>query len=232
MERELHLKFEKISLLKMGQLFGYLFHLSDLFTNILFCHWIICRCSGFTPEILDYLMELGKERGFVEIGAGNGQWAQALTDCHVGCCERNIKQTPRKASSSWEFVQAYDNMKELPLSPQIYHSKTIPAHKHFYPNVKHCTSHMFPPPGPMARETIQAYINAHKEDDTVVYVGEGKGGANGDDELFDYLLGKAGASDEQSGGGAVKWELLKIMYVRVCPGGKGYEKMFVFRRSR
>ena len=158
------------------------------------------------------------------------------------------KTNSSERSSSWEFVQAYDNMKELPLSPQIYHSKTIPAHKHFYPNVKHCTSHtdvvqgyasrgrvlllVFPPPGPMARETIQAYINAHKEDDTVVYVGEGKGGANGDDELFDYLLGKVGASDEQSGGGAVKWELLKIMYVRVCPGGKGYEKMFVFRRSR
>ena len=142
------------------------------------------------------------------------------------------KTNSSERSSSWEFVQAYDNMKELPLSLQIYHSKTIPAHKHFYPNVKHCTSHMFPPPGPMARETIQAYVNAHKENDTVVYVGEGKGGANGDDELFDYLLGKAGASDEQSGGGAVKWELLKIMNVRVCPGGKGYEKMFVFRRSR
>ena len=91
---------------------------------------------------------------------------------------------------------------------------------------------VFPPPGPMARKTIQAYVNAHKENDTVVYVGEGKGGANGDDELFDYLLGQACVSEDRGGSDAVKWELLKVMNVRVCPGGKGYEKMFVFWRAR
>ncbi|KAL7519464.1 hypothetical protein ACHAWX_004550 [Stephanocyclus meneghinianus] len=203
-------------------------------------------CTGYTPEVLNYLMELGRERGFVEVGAGNGQWARALTDCHVGYCQRNANQTSydsSNSSSSWEFVQAYDNMKDLPLSPKIYHSKTIPAHRHFYPNVKYCASHtdvvkgyssqgrvlllVFPPPGPMAIETIQAYVNARKENDTVVYIGEGRGGANGNSELFDYFLGKPygelNAVTEQ-------WVLLKIMDVRTCPGGKGYEKMFVFRR--
>lgn len=189
-------------------------------------------CTGHTPEVLEYLVELGKGRGFVEIGAGNGQWARALIDCHVGYCERNEKQSGVKISQ-FEFVQAFDNMEALPLSPQIYHNKTQPAHRYFYPNVMHCSSHtdvvqgyaargrilliVFPPPSPMALETIQAYVNAHRENDTVVYVGEGKGGANGSNELFDYLLSK-------------KWALLKVMNVKTCPGGKGYEKMFVFKR--
>ncbi|KAL3790470.1 hypothetical protein HJC23_012026 [Cyclotella cryptica] len=212
-------------------------------------------CTGFTPEILEYLMDLGSKRGFVEIGAGNGQWARALTDCHVGYCQRNANQSSDNSSdssSSWEFVHAYDNMKDLPLSPKIYHSKTIPAHRHFYPNVKYCPSHtdavktsasrgrvlllVFPPPGPMAIETVQAYVNAHEENDTVVYVGEGRGGANGNNELFRYFLGKLPVGDEQIAGNqdAVmeKWVLLNIMDVRTCPGGKGYEKMFVFQRLR
>lgn len=195
-------------------------------------------CTGFTPEILEYLVELGKGRGFVEIGAGNGQWARALTDCHVGYCERSAKQSTDKKLQKFEFVQAYDNMQDLPLSPKIYHNRTQPAHRYFYPNVRQCDSHtdvvqgyasrgrilllVFPPPAPMAIETIKAYVNAHKENDTVVYVGEGKGGANGSDELFDYLLGNSNDG--------VKWALVKMMNVQICPGGKGYEKMFVFKR--
>jgi hypothetical protein len=196
-------------------------------------------CTGHTPEILEYLVELGKGRGFVEIGAGNGQWARALTDCHVGYCERNEKNSYKKIPQ-FEFVQAFDNMEALPLSPQIYHDKTQPAHRYFYPNVKHCSSHtdvvqgyaargrilllVFPPPASMALETIQAYVNAHRENDTVVYVGEGKGGANGSNELFDYFLSNTNAND------GVKWILLKVMNVKTCPGDKGYEKMFVFKR--
>jgi hypothetical protein len=198
-------------------------------------------CTGYTPEILEYLVELGKGRGFVEIGSGNGQWARALTDCHVGYCERTLKQSSN--SSKYEFVQAYDNMEALPLSPEIYHKRTKPANRYFYPNVKRCDSHIdvaqgyssrgrilllvFPPPAPMALETIKAYVDgAYKENDTVVYVGEGKGGANGDDELFDYFLGKTDTSSYQTN----RWVLLKVMDVKICPGGKGYEKMFVFRR--
>ena len=192
-------------------------------------------CTGYSPEILEYLVELGKGRGFVEIGAGNGQWARALTDCHIGYCERNAQQVSRK-TQTWEFVIAYDNMEALPLRREIYHPGTKPAHRYFYSNVKQCDLHtdvvqgyasrgrilllVFPPPTPMALETIEAYVGAHKENDTIVYVGEGKGGANGNDELFDYLLGKTDS----------KWVLLKVMNVRACPGGKGYEKMFVFQR--
>ena len=192
-------------------------------------------CTGYSPEILEYLVELGKGRGFVEIGAGNGQWARALTDCHIGYCERNTQQGSQK-SKTWEFVTAYDNMEALPLSPQIYHPRTKPAHRYFYSNVKQCDVHtdvvqgyvsrgrilllVFPPPSPMAIETIKAYVGAHKENDTIVYVGEGRGGANGNEELFSYLLGKTDS----------KWVLLKVMNVRACPGGKGFEKMFVFQR--
>ena len=199
-------------------------------------------CTGYTPAVLEYLVELGKDRGFVEIGAGNGQWARALTDCHVGYCEK-YEKSHSNDSKSWEFVTAYDNMEALPLSPQIYHARTKPAHRYFYPNVKHCESHtdvvqgyasrgrilllVFPPPAPMALETIKAYASAYKENDTVVYVGEGRGGANGSDQMFDYFLGKNDHSDPE-----VKWALVKVMDVKICPGGKGYEKMFVFKRAR
>lgn len=37
-------------------------------------------CTGWTDDVLDALFELGDSRGYVEIGAGNGQWARALTD--------------------------------------------------------------------------------------------------------------------------------------------------------
>ena len=200
-------------------------------------------CTGYSSSILEYLVELGKNRGFIEIGAGNGQWAQALTDCHDGYCERNSKLSLVNASKTFEFVQAWDNMEALPLSPEIYHPKTIPAHRYFYPNVKKCESHtdvvqgyasrgrilllVFPPPSPMAIETVKAFVHTHKENDTVVYVGEGKGGANCSNEFFDYFLGKGDFSDSQE-----KWILLKVMAVKPCPGGKGYEKMFVFQRVR
>jgi hypothetical protein len=81
----------------------------------------------------------------------------------------------------------------------------------------------------MAVETVEAYANANSKNDTVVFVGEGRGGANANDELFDYLLGRDGESNTTI---KKQWALMKVMDVRPSPGGKGYEKLFVFQRVR
>lgn len=188
-------------------------------------------CVGYTPQIVKYLVEdLAQDRGILEVGCGNGQWARALNDYH------NLQQKPAK---TWDFVLAYDNMQDLPLSPKIYHEKTLPANKYFYNKVQKA-SHVdavkgfacrgrvlllvYPSPGKMAIETVKTYVAQSDQNDTVVYVGEGIGGANANDYFFDYFLGK---SDD-----AVQWVLLKVMDVHRSPGNKGYEKVFVFQRKR
>ena len=80
--------------------------------------------------------------------------------------------------------------------------------------------------------------------DIVIYVGEGRGGANANDEFFDYFLGTSNTAtttttttttptttdnnDESSINSS--WVLEKVMTVKSCPGGKGYEKLFILRR--
>jgi len=238
-------------------------------------------CTGHTSDILDYLVnDVGKDRGFVEVGAGNGQWARALTDFHGADADgdswdhssssRLRNNNIRNNGKGWEFVLAYDNMQELPLSPQIYHGNTVPAKKYFYDNVRQCASHVdavqgyptrgrvlllvYPPPGPMALETVEAYANAHPENDTIVYVGEGLGGANADKEFFEYFLGTNGndvaaernSKEQQSQlqqkqqqqeqnrhqrqKQTFQWAVVKVMDVLSSPGGKGFEKMFVLKK--
>jgi hypothetical protein len=37
-------------------------------------------CAGWTEDVILTALGLGANRGFVEVGAGNGQWARVLTD--------------------------------------------------------------------------------------------------------------------------------------------------------
>lgn len=192
-------------------------------------------CTGWTDDILSYLIPLGKDRGFAEMGAGNGQWARAIQDKHKElCASGNI--IPANRTKSFEFILPYDDMSELPLSPQVYHRHTAPVLEHFHKNVQK-SSHVeairkwetrgrvlllvYPPPGPMAIESVQAYVDVYAEgNDTVVYVGEGRGGANANDEFFDYFC-LDGA-----------WVIENVMAVKPSPGGKGHEKCFVLRRVK
>ncbi|KAL9184409.1 hypothetical protein ACHAXT_002495 [Thalassiosira profunda] len=202
-------------------------------------------CTGYTEEVLAYLLEAFGRRGILEVGAGNGQWARALTDRFDAS---RTKQGGGDVPKSWEFVLAYDNMEQMPLSPKVYHKNTLPANQYFYDVLR--SSHIdavksargralllvYPPPGPMALETVQAYVDASPgyvgscQNDTVVYVGEGRGGANADDAFFDYLLGKPAKEGENVAGDSQQWVLEKVLDVRPSLGGKGYEKLFVLRR--
>ena len=203
-------------------------------------------CTGFTDEILQYLVQRYGSRGIIEVGAGNGQWARALSDRYHELKQQHQIKNNSKSSKSWEFILAFDNMEQLPLSPKVYHENTLPANKYFFDKVQQ-SSHIdavqqsrgrvlllvYPPPGPMALETVQAYLNTSLgyggsfKNDTIVYVGEGRGGANADEAFFDYFLGSNRTKEDT---GESQWVLEKVMDVHQCPGGKGYEKMFEFRR--
>lgn len=78
---------------------------------------------------------------------------------------------------------------------------------------------IFPDPGGMALHCLKNYYQSSKENDTFIYVGEGKGGANGNDAFFDEL--------ERSG----RWR-----YVYTCEtnpfGDHAFERLFVFQRIR
>jgi hypothetical protein len=77
---------------------------------------------------------------------------------------------------------------------------------------------VFPDPGEMAARCVSKYSSACDANDMFIYVGEGRGGANGSNALFDML---------ESG----EWVLRHTM--KVSPlGGKGHERLFVFMRRR
>jgi len=196
-------------------------------------------CTGYTEEIIIYLLELCRSRGIVEIGAGNGRWARQLTD-RYSQEKQNLKLGSQRI---WDFVLAFDDMTNVPLSPKIYHNLTQPSKDFFFTRVRKCSSHIdavrriecrgrvlllvYPPPGPMALETVEAYVNAYPEgNDTVIYVGEGKGGANANDAFFDYFLrGESRPNDRKN-----RWCLMKVINVHPPLGGKGYERLFVLKR--
>jgi hypothetical protein len=90
-------------------------------------------CTGFTDPVLDCILDQHQPAGIVEIGAGNGQWARALTErCGAHHQEQQKSSSNQKSSSSsYQVVLAYDDMSQLPLSPKVYHEKTKVAHHHF-----------------------------------------------------------------------------------------------------
>ena len=130
-------------------------------------------------------------------------------------------------------------MSTLPLSPIIYHKKTKPAHQYFYSNV-YKSSHLralqswesrgrvlllvFPPDGSMAEETVKEYIRVDPErNDTVVYVGEGRGGANANDDFFDIFL---------DGSWSLVYESTIIGTDIQGSSDKSFEKCFCFQRIK
>jgi hypothetical protein len=147
------------------------------------------------------------------------------------------EQKTKKKKKRFDFVLAYDNNSNLPLNTHIYNQYTQPHHDYFG-NVAILQSEMdvgkvlrswacrgralllvYPPPGQMAIDTVKTYIDAASENDTLIYVGEGRGGANGDDTLFDLL---------ENG----EWILIEVMDVVKPPGDKGCEKLYVLHHKK
>lgn len=185
-------------------------------------------CTGWTDKVLDELVSLGRSTGgIVELGAGNGQWARAVTD-------RYEEQTVPE-HSGFEFVRAHDDFSALPLDPNVYHKHTQPCHDYFYDQVRQSTSIertltswenrgrllllVYPGPNDLAVRALRAYDQVHGNNHhgTVVYVGEGRGGANATSDFFDHL--------EEN-----HWYLYKVMDVRRF-GNKGYEKLYILKKN-
>jgi hypothetical protein len=205
-------------------------------------------CTGWTDHAMDAILRKamrsdGKEkdandaksqrmpRGVVEIGPGHGQWARQIADRY-----RRRSATGPAPSKPFDIVLAYDDGSSLPLNSAVYHRHTKPHHDFFYDRVQSCPSIqsvlsqwqcrgrilllVYPPPDSnMARDALEAYVAVDDaNNDTVLYVGEGRGGANANDAFFDLL---------ESG----QWVLEEIVNVRPM-GSKGYERMYVLARSQ
>jgi hypothetical protein len=191
-------------------------------------------CTGWTEPVLQLIVSLGMSQGgIVEMGAGHGQWAQAISDYYYKhyCQDNNNNQ--RKVH---DFVVAYDDYSELPnWSPdptlpkqQQYKTRSNPKSPPLV-KVQPCPSLsvltqwtcrgrvlllVYPPSdSDMAVEALQQYTEASTSHTTLIYVGEGRGGANANDAFFDALQG---------------WMLVHILPVQSF-GNKGYEQCFVFQ---
>jgi hypothetical protein len=194
-------------------------------------------CTGWNDKVLDTILEVSSARGIVEMGAGHGQWARALSEAYVEQQQESSSSPPAgKRKKHFDFVLAYDDNSDLPLNTHIYNPYTQPHHDYFG-NVRKLETKndmlkvlrswacrgrvlllVYPPPGDMATQIVTSYVEASPEDnDTVIFVGEGRGGANGNNSLFDYF---------ERG----DWELLEEMDVQRPPGDKGYEKLYILRR--
>ena len=161
--------------------------------------------------------------------------------------QSNDNTTTIPPSPLQQFIVAYDDMSHIPLNTQVYHKYTQPAQDFFFPNVQKMKGQdavgliknrgrvlllVYPPPGKMAIEVVKQYTKFHGND-TVIYVGEGVGGANADQELFDYFLNKKGDNEDDKEGEKYRWYLMKTLDIEdVLGGGKGFERMFVLQRFK
>lgn len=193
-------------------------------------------CTGWNDHVLQAILEVAASRGIVEMGAGHGQWARALSAAYAKTQQESTPESPSKRKKHFDFVLAYDDKSNLPLNTHIYNPYTQPHHDYFGKVHKlestrdmvkvlrswSCRGRVlllvYPPPGDMAIQVVENYVNAAPEDNnTIIYVGEGRGGANGNDSLFDFF---------EHG----DWELANEMDVQRPPGDKGYEKLFILQR--
>ena len=168
-----------------------------------------------------------KMRGIVEIGVGFGQWSRQLVDTYK------------------VDIVAFDNMANLPLDPRIHHTKTDAYKRYFYQgkvrlgddkifqNAKlkevykidgRALMIIFPDPSPMAIDCLEAYTSSSELNDLVIYVGEGRGGANASGAFFDEL-------ERVDESGEPVWELLDTC--KLAPfGDKGFERLFIFKKRK
>eukprot|EP00934_Nitzschia_sp_Nitz4_P005133 Nitzschia sp. Nitz4//scaffold33_size148984//18599//19693//NITZ4_002912-RA/size148984-processed-gene-0.123-mRNA-1//1//CDS//3329548379//5123//frame0 len=191
-------------------------------------------CTGWTDAVLESILDVCGSRGIVEMGAGHGQWARAISEAYL----KQLSSSGHTKPKNFDFVLAYDDFSNLPLNTHIYNAYTQPHHDYFGQVTKLETKAdmirilrswacrgralllVYPPPGSMAIDIVKTYVNASDtgDNDTVILVVEGRGGANGDEALYDYF-------------GNGDWVLLKELKVRSPPGDKGYEKMLILQRK-
>jgi hypothetical protein len=121
-------------------------------------------CVKINNECIQAIKDL--KMNIVEYGAGVGHWAKALSQ--QGKLD----------------VKAFDNMEFLPIPDE---EKQFPVEKTKDANVLRQYGNralllVYPPPGPMALTALEAHNGK-----VLIYCGEGRGGANANDDFFDRL---------------------------------------------
>jgi hypothetical protein len=218
-------------------------------------------CTAYTTPILDTIIQYSAEHGIIEIGAGNGQWAKALSTHHAKLLQSSTSSSSSNSihippSPLQQFIVAYDDMSQTPLNTQIYHKYTQPSQNYFFQSIQNMKGQdavgllknrgrvlllVFPPPNDMALEVVKQYTK-FDGNDTIIYVGEGVGGANANQAFFDYFLNQNqddsksvndNDGDDGSSSNKFKWVVLETKEVEdVFGGGKGFEMMFVLKRVK
>jgi hypothetical protein len=154
-------------------------------------------CTGWTDEVLGLILDRAGDRGVVEIGAGNGQWARRLAAAYA---ERNDAQREDNRSN-FDFVLAYDDGSAVPMPSRPAGPVRPLIGNSVAATIRHwSTRHrvlllVYPPPeSDMAHAAVQAYDQVHPAvgsntvaPATILYVGEGRGGGNANAAFFDYL---------------------------------------------
>ena len=117
------------------------------------------------PTAIKEIVKVSKDIGIVEIGAGGGYWASILASYGVN-------------------VAAYDIWKDENVG--FYHPVGKAGEKAI---LKHQDRALFLCWPPYA--TLMAYNSVVKyKGNTIIYIGEDKGGCNADDKFFDYVSNK------------------------------------------
>lgn len=149
-----------------------------------------CR---YTPEAISAVAALSP---VVEIEAGRGHWQRALT-------------------SAGATVVSFDKWAGAfgPLPPHLAPvSKVLPGDENAIRMHRDKTLLLvYPQPGDTALRCLQEYKGG-----VMVYVGEGRGGANADDEFFDGL--------------DAEWEVTTVL--ELDPFQQCFEKLFVLHRKK
>eukprot|EP00397_Hematodinium_sp_SG-2012_P047645 GEMP01054278.1.p1 GENE.GEMP01054278.1~~GEMP01054278.1.p1 ORF type:complete len:239 (+),score=57.54 GEMP01054278.1:19-735(+) len=145
----------------------------------------------WNDEVLDEIRATG--RPILEIVAGDGQWANALRDRGVD-------------------VVATDNMTALSRSKEprkgVIKEEAFASIKK-YP--ERLLLMVYPPPGPLCSDLLAAY-----QGDELIYVGEGLGGVNGDDDFFCEIR--------------QRWNIRKVVELPTMVDS--YEKAFFLERIK
>lgn len=146
-------------------------------------------CAAWTDEALGVVSELAP---IVEIGAGAGHWYRALAGRGVD-------------------ITAYDDGSEVPMraaaAEGVRHGSVEVLSEP--ENASRTLLLVYPPAGQMALRCVRAHRG-----ETLLYVGEARGGYNADAAFFDELESR--------------WRVKRVVELRPFPGG--HERMYVLRR--
>jgi hypothetical protein len=196
-----------------------------------------------------------RPRGIVEIGAGNGQWARAITERYAAAAAAGPAAAAAAPSRKpFEFVLAYDDMSSLPLPPQAYHARTEPARRYFYDRVRPCRggdsdAAEAPSAAAAAPPPLRSVLGRWEcRGRVLLLVYPPHGAAMARDALRAYAEadplrndafayvgeGRGGANADDSFFDLLEsgeWTLASLVPVRPL-GSKGHERMHVFVRNR